>query len=94
MGVGNFFRKKNSGNLAKDRLKLLLVSERVNCSPEVLEMIRADMVKVISRYIEIDTKEMEIRILQTATEEGERGLPALLANVPIRSVKCFNRQTI
>ncbi|MCD7981869.1 MAG: cell division topological specificity factor MinE [Clostridiales bacterium] len=94
MGVGIFFCKKNSGSLAKDRLKLLLVSDRVNCSPEVLEMIRADIVKAISKYIEIDTEELEIRILQAGTEEGERGLPALFANVPIRSVKCYNRQTI
>ena len=33
MGIAYFFRKKSSGNVAKDRLKLVLVSDRANCSP-------------------------------------------------------------
>ena len=35
MGFADFFRKKSSGNVAKDRLKLVLVSDRANCSPEI-----------------------------------------------------------
>ena len=37
MGLMDLFKKKNSGDIAKDRLKLLLVSDRANCSPEVME---------------------------------------------------------
>ena len=37
MGLMDFFKKKNSGNVAKDRLKLLLVSERADCSPEIMD---------------------------------------------------------
>ena len=33
MGFMDFFKKKNSGNVAKDRLKLLLISDRADCSP-------------------------------------------------------------
>ena len=33
MGLFDLFKKKNSGDVAKDRLKLLLVSDRANCSP-------------------------------------------------------------
>ena len=40
MGFMDFFRKKNSGEVAKDRLKLLLISDRANCSPEVMEAIK------------------------------------------------------
>ena len=32
MRLMDFFRKKSSGEIAKDRLKLLLVSDRANCS--------------------------------------------------------------
>ena len=39
MGFMDFFRKKNSGEVAKDRLKLLLISDRAHCSPEVMEAI-------------------------------------------------------
>ena len=35
MGFMDFFKRKSSGDVAKDRLKLLLVSDRANCSPDV-----------------------------------------------------------
>ena len=38
MGLFDLFKKKNSGDVAKDRLKLLLVSDRANCSPDVMEL--------------------------------------------------------
>lgn len=40
MALMDFFRKKSSGDVAKDRLKLLLISDRANCSPEVMELIK------------------------------------------------------
>ena len=46
MGFMDFFRKKNSGEVAKDRLKLLLISDRANCSPEVMEAIKNDIIKI------------------------------------------------
>ena len=45
----HFFRRKSSKEIAKDRLKILLISDRVNCSPEMMEMIKADIAKVISK---------------------------------------------
>lgn len=37
MGLMDFFKKKTSGDIAKDRLKLVLVSDRANCSPDIME---------------------------------------------------------
>ncbi len=48
MSLMDFFKKKNSGEVAVDRLKLVLVSDRANCSPEVMEKIKNDIIKVIS----------------------------------------------
>ena len=39
MGIMDLFKKKSSGNVAKDRLKLVLVSDRANCSSEMMEMM-------------------------------------------------------
>ena len=69
------FRKKKSCEIAKDRLKILLISDRVNCSPEMMELIKADIVKVISKYMKIDTANMDIQI--------SKSTPALYANIPI-----------
>ena len=42
MKLSNLFRRKPSREVAKARLKILLISDRVNCSPEILEMIKKE----------------------------------------------------
>ena len=49
----DLFRRKKTGEIAKVRLKILLISDRVNCSPEMMEMIKTDIAKVISKYMKI-----------------------------------------
>lgn len=79
----HLFRKKNSRDIAKDRLKILLISDRVNCSPEMMEMIKSDIAKVISKYMKIDTQSMEIQISKTGTKGRNVKTPTLYANIPI-----------
>lgn len=80
------FKKKNSSDVAKDRLKLLLVSDRSNCSPEILEAIKNDIIQVISKYMVIDSQELDIQITQTESETGNGSVPALFANIPIKDM--------
>ena len=75
----SLFRRKTSKQIAKDRLKILRISDRVNCSPEMMELIKADITKVISKYMKIDTANMEIQISKQA--------PVLYANIPILDLK-------
>lgn len=82
MGVRNFFNRRKSREIAKDRLKILLISDRVNCSPEMMEMIKTDIAKVISKYMKIDTQSMEIQISKT-DRKGRDKTPTLYANIPI-----------
>ena len=87
MALADFFKKKQSNStIAKDRLKLVLVSDRAGCSPEVMEKIKNDIIAVISKYIEIDQEGLDINITQSAAD-GEDAGPALYANIPIMSVK-------
>ena len=83
MKLMDFFRKKGSGEVAKDRLKLLLVSDRANCSPEMMEMIKNDITKVISKYMKIDTDSMVIQISKKGNKGGDNKVPSLYANIPI-----------
>ena len=78
-----FFRRKNSREVAKDRLKILLISDRVNCSSEMMEMIKNDIAKVISKYMKIDTQSMEIQISKTSSKGHNLKNPTLYANIPI-----------
>lgn len=87
MGLFDMFKKKNSSDVAKDRLKLLLVSDRANCSPEIMEMIKNDIIKVISKYMVIDAEGLDIQINQIESEDNNGTVPALFANIPIRDLK-------
>lgn len=83
MKLSNLFRRKPSREVAKDRLKILLISDRVNCSPEILEMIKKDIAEVISRYMKIDTNNMEIQISKSSTWGKGAKTPSIYANIPI-----------
>ena len=90
MSFADFFKKKTSGSVAKDRLKLVLVSDRANCSPEIMEKIKNDIIQVISKYVEIDTEGLDIKITQTESDGNNGSVPALFANIPIKEVKSKN----
>lgn len=87
MSLFDIFKKKNSGNIAKDRLKFLLVSDRANCSPEIMEKIKNDIIEVIKKYMEIDCDNLDIQITQTESESSNGTVPALIANIPIKEVR-------
>ncbi len=82
-----FFRRKSSKDVARDRLKILLISDRVNCSPEMMDLIKTDIAKVISKYMKIDAANMEILI--NTKGKGSRGIknPTLYANIPILDLR-------
>lgn len=86
MKLHRFFQKRSSGNIARDRLKILLISDRVNCSPEMMELIKLDIAKVISKYMKIDSENMEIQINTKGSKIGRSVKPSLCANIPIVDV--------
>ncbi|MBE5971927.1 MAG: cell division topological specificity factor MinE [Lachnoclostridium sp.] len=79
-----FLTKKNSGTIAKKRLQFVLIADRVGCTPEILEMIKDDMIKAISKYMEIDTTGLEIKIAQVEDRERSEKVPILYVSVPVR----------
>ena len=88
----SFFKKKpdtSSKDYAKDRLKLVLVHDRTNCSSQVLEMLKTDIIKVISNYMEIDEEELDIQISQTQSDDNG-SVPVLYANIPIKGMRKVN----
>ena len=80
----SLLKRKSSRQIAKDRLKILLISDRVNCSQEMMEMIKNDIAKVISKYMKIDAESMEI---QTSGKGHGIKNPTLYANIPILDLK-------
>lgn len=86
MNLLSVFLKKNSGEIARNRLKLLLTSDKINCSPEIMEMIKDDMIHMISKYMDIDPGGIELEISHHAINGYSDTLPCLCANIPIRAI--------
>ncbi|SHJ82232.1 cell division topological specificity factor MinE [Paramaledivibacter caminithermalis] len=88
LDVFKFFGKDegSSKDLAKERLKLVLVHDRTNCSPNFLEMVKGDLLNVISDYMEIEEDGLDIRITKTKRSD-DSVMPALIANIPIKKMK-------
>jgi len=66
---------------AKQRLKFLLIHDQVDLTPGQLEQMKAEIMEVIGRYVEIDNAEgTDFRL------EREDGHVALVSSVPVRRV--------
>ena len=76
--------KSNSGEIARARLKLLLVSDQSGVNPGIIGMIRDDLVRVLSRYAQIDAGAMELRLVRP--EEGGQQAFLITAAFPVRQI--------
>ncbi len=76
-----FSRDNGSKNMAKERLRLVLVHDRTSISPQLLETLKADLIQVISNYMEIDESALEVNL------DANGNTVALVANIPVKGMK-------
>jgi cell division topological specificity factor len=84
MGVFQFIigrKKPTPGEVAKERLKVVLSHDRIKINPELLEQIKDDLLTVISRRLEVDEQHVQVRMAR------EDHWDKLHADVPIKRQK-------
>ncbi len=74
------FRQQGSSATAKERLRLVLMTDHLELAPEMIEAMKRDLVDVISRFVEVDREKIDVSF-----ERQDRTL-AMLANIPILAV--------
>lgn len=74
-------RDTGSAQVARERLRLVLVHDRASVSPQFLESLKEDLIRVISSYMEIDESSMDVSL------SSESSSVALVANIPIKRMK-------
>ena len=79
--------QESSKDAAKERLHLVLMQDRANVSADFLELMKQEIIEVIKKYIEVDEKEIDVRLTNKENEDGTNGAPALYANIPILNIK-------
>ena len=67
----------SSGEIAKERLRLVLSHDRANISPGLLDTLKDEIVTVISRHVAIDADAVEVTFSQSARETR------LVADIPL-----------
>lgn len=72
-------REPTSKEIAKERLQLVLVHDRQPLSPELLRMIKDEIIVVISKHVDIDREHTEV------TLSRGRGYQKLIADIPFRN---------
>ena len=71
----------SSKEIAKERLRLVLVHDRSSSSPELMNALKEDLIRVIREYMVIDEDAL---VVDLANEEDS---VALIANIPVRGFK-------
>ena len=73
--------KQDSKDVAKERLRLVLVHDRASVSPELLDKLKEELIRVISKYMEIDETNTVIHMHRSD------GTAILEANLAIKSIR-------
>lgn len=76
----HFFKAKRSGDIARERLNRLLMSDRLSCSPVLVEHIREDIGHILNKYSEIDTSNIKIDIIYENKDSNLN--PSLFIHIP------------
>ncbi len=76
-----FRRDRKSATQAKERLKLVLIHDRTDINPGVMDALKDELIQVISRYVSIDPDAVCIEMSQEGREQR------LIADIPLRSAQ-------
>lgn len=85
--VLSFFHQTetNNGSSAKDvacnRLKLVLMQDRTNLSPAIMERMRHELIDLLSKYLELDRELLDLNF------EQEDEQMALMLSIPVIRAK-------
>ena len=72
---------ESSKDTACNRLRVVLMQDRTNLTPELMERMRKEMVELLSKYVEMDKEALELNLEQ----DGDQ--VALMLSIPVIRAK-------
>jgi cell division topological specificity factor len=76
----DFFGRKGSGETARRRMHVVLMHDRLDLTPDIMESLKNDIMAVLSRYMEFDQDSVRVDL-----EQGKE-YTALVSNVQVKRV--------
>lgn len=73
--------EESAKNVACNRLRVVLMQDRTNLTPELLQRMRKELVELLSKYVEMDKDALELNFDQ----EGDQ--MALMLSIPVIRAK-------
>ena len=74
-------KEENAKEVACNRLRVVLMQDRTNLTPELLQRMRRELVELLSKYVEMDKDALELNFDQ----EGDQ--MALMLSIPVIRAK-------
>ncbi|QCQ21757.1 cell division topological specificity factor MinE [Desulfoglaeba alkanexedens] len=78
--IQRFFTDRSSAKVARERMQVVLMHDRMDLTPDIMDSLKNDILAVLSRYMEIDQNSIRVDL-----EQG-KGYTALVSNVQVKRV--------
>ncbi len=75
------FKQEKSGEIAKNRLKVVIMQDRTTFTPALMENLKKDLIEVFTKYLEIEEEGLEFSLDKEDENVG------LSISIPIKKVK-------
>ena len=82
------FNRPDSANVAKQRLQLMLASDRTDIPPETLEILKDEIITAISKHVTIDRERVEVTVTRDQTRSR------LVADIPVVKVNLGQEKAV
>lgn len=74
-------KEENAKDVACNRLRVVLMQDRTNLTPELLERMRQELIDLLSKYVEMDKEALELNFEQDGNQM------ALMLSIPVLRAK-------
>ncbi|MGB9867399.1 MAG: cell division topological specificity factor MinE [Bacillota bacterium] len=76
-----FQKEPPSKEIAKERLRRVLIMDRASVSPQLMQALRDEIILAVNKYVEIDERSMTVDL-----KSGDSSV-ALVASIPVRNIR-------
>ncbi|MBS6602250.1 MAG: cell division topological specificity factor MinE [Brachyspira sp.] len=74
-------KEENAKDVACNRLRVVLMQDRTNLTPELLQRMRQELIELLSKYVEMDKEALELNFEQDGNQM------ALMLSIPVLRAK-------